>query len=61
MQGDRTPADVVVFDATHIADQSTYEDGRRLAVGVTDVIVNGELVLHEGKRTAALPGRPLGR
>jgi len=54
-------ADVVVFDATRIADQSTYEDGRRLAVGMTDVIVNGELVLHEGKRTAALPGRPLRR
>jgi N-acyl-D-amino-acid deacylase len=52
-------ADVVVFDAETIADQSTYEDGRRLAVGMEHVIVNGELVLHLGKRTAALPGRPL--
>jgi N-acyl-D-amino-acid deacylase len=52
-------ADVVVFDATRIADQSTYEDGRRLAVGVDHVVVNGKLVLHDGKRTAALPGRAL--
>lgn len=52
-------ADVVVFDAERIADRSTYEDGRQLAVGVEHVLVNGELVLHDGRRTAALPGRAL--
>jgi N-acyl-D-amino-acid deacylase len=52
-------ADVVVFDPATIADQSTFDEGRRLAVGVEHVIVNGELVLTEGKRTTALPGRPL--
>jgi len=52
-------ADVVVFDPETIADQSTYDEGRRLAVGVEHVIVNGELVLHGGKRTALLPGRAL--
>jgi N-acyl-D-amino-acid deacylase len=52
-------ADVVVFDADTIADQSTYDEGRRLAVGIEHVVVNGELVLTDGKRTAALPGRPL--
>jgi N-acyl-D-amino-acid deacylase len=52
-------ADVVVFDPDTIADQSTYDEGRRLAVGVEHVVVNGELVLQNGRRTAALPGRPL--
>jgi N-acyl-D-amino-acid deacylase len=52
-------ADVVVFDPDTIADRSTYEDGRRLAVGVDHVLVNGDLVLHDGERTAALPGRAL--
>ena len=52
-------ADVVVFDPDAVADRSTYEDGRQLAAGVEHVVVNGELVLHGGERTAALPGRAL--
>ncbi len=52
-------ADVVVFDPATVADHSTYENGRQLATGVEHVLVNGELVLHAGKRTGALPGRPL--
>jgi N-acyl-D-amino-acid deacylase len=52
-------ADVVVFDPVTIADRATFENGRQPAVGVEHVLVNGELVLHAGKRTAALPGRPL--
>jgi N-acyl-D-amino-acid deacylase len=54
-------ADIVVFDPATIADHATYEDGRRLAEGVQHVVVNGELVLHGGQRTAALPGRALRR
>ena len=54
-------ADVVVFDPATIADLSTYDSGKRLAVGVEHVVVNGELVLHDGKRTQALPGRGLKR
>ncbi len=54
-------ADVVIFDPATIQDHSTYENGRQLATGVEHVIVNGELVLHAGKRTAALPGRSLRR
>lgn len=52
-------ADVVVFDAKTIGDHATYEDGRRLAEGMQDVIVNGERVLSHGRRTEALPGRVL--
>lgn len=54
-------ADVVVFDPATIADRSTYENGRALATGVEHVAVNGELVLHNGERTPALPGRGLRR
>jgi N-acyl-D-amino-acid deacylase len=54
-------ADVVVFDPAEIADRSTYEDGKLLAVGMTHVLVNGECVLRDGQRTAALPGRGLRR
>ncbi len=52
-------ADVIVFDPATIADRSTFEDGRQTAVGMEHVLVNGEVVLHAGKRTAALPGRGL--
>ncbi|OWK37630.1 N-acyl-D-amino-acid deacylase family protein [Fimbriiglobus ruber] len=52
-------ADVVVFDPDTIADRSTFENGKALAVGVEHVAVNGELVLHNGERTKALPGRGL--
>jgi len=52
-------ADVVVFDADRIAAEATYEDGRRLAVGVLHVLVNGEPVLLDGQRTPARPGRAL--
>jgi N-acyl-D-amino-acid deacylase len=54
-------ADVIVFDPEQIADRSTYDDGRQIAVGMEHVIVNGQIVLHSGKRTPALPGRPLHR
>jgi N-acyl-D-amino-acid deacylase len=54
-------ADVVVFDPDAVADRATYDAGRRLAVGVEHVVVNGELVLDGGRRTEALPGRALKR
>jgi N-acyl-D-amino-acid deacylase len=52
-------ADVVVFDPDRIADRSTYDDGKALAVGVEHVLVNGAPVLLHGERTTALPGRGL--
>ncbi|MDQ6802634.1 MAG: amidohydrolase family protein, partial [Acidobacteriota bacterium] len=54
-------ADVVVFDPNTIADTSTYEDPHHFAVGISDVIVNGNPVLRAGKMTGALPGRVLRR
>lgn len=52
-------ADVVVFDPETIRDESTYDAGRTLAVGVEHVLVNGSPVLQDGQRTASLPGRAL--
>jgi N-acyl-D-amino-acid deacylase len=54
-------ADVVVFDPDTIADRSTYDDGKALAVGVEHVLVNGVPVLAHGERTPARPGRGLRR
>jgi N-acyl-D-amino-acid deacylase len=54
-------ADVIIFDEGQISDRSTYDDGKALAEGMEHVIVNGQLVLHNGKRTATLPGRGLQR
>jgi dihydroorotase/N-acyl-D-amino-acid deacylase len=52
-------ADVVVFDPAAIRDVATFEDPNRLSTGVRYVLVNGELVLDDGRQTAARPGRAL--
>ena len=54
-------ADVVVFDSARIADRSTYEDPHRYAVGISTVVVNGQIVIDGGDHTGALPGRVLRR
>jgi N-acyl-D-amino-acid deacylase len=54
-------ADVAVFDAAGIADRSTYPDPHRYAVGVSTVVVNGQVVVDGGDHTGALPGRVLRR
>jgi N-acyl-D-amino-acid deacylase len=56
---ERFAADVIVFDPEMVEDHATFESGRELAAGMEHVIVNGELVLHAGLRTRALPGRAL--
>jgi N-acyl-D-amino-acid deacylase len=52
-------ADVVVFDAERIIDRATYADPFRYSEGVVDVLVNGKLVLEDGKHTGERPGRAL--
>jgi N-acyl-D-amino-acid deacylase len=54
-------ADLVLFDAASIADQSTFESPRALPVGVRRVWVNGAAVWRDGAVTAARPGRALAR
>ena len=50
-------ADVVVFDPATIADTGTYAEPQQFAVGMQDVIVNGQPVLRNGEMTGARPGR----
>ena len=52
-------ADVTVFDRDRIADRATYDDPHRYAVGVSTVLVNGEVVIDDGDHTGARPGRVL--
>jgi N-acyl-D-amino-acid deacylase len=54
-------ADVAVFDPERIADLATYDDPHRYAVGISTVVVNGEVVVDGGDHTGALPGRVLRR
>jgi len=49
-------ADVAVFNPETIIDKATYEAPHQYAVGVEYVVVNGVLVLDQGKHTNAKPG-----
>ncbi len=52
-------ADVTIFDPATIHDVSTFEDPNHYSVGVEHVIVNGRLVVSDGRITAERPGRAL--
>lgn len=54
-------ADVVVFDPATIQDHATFEAPHQLATGVQAVLVNGTVVIDEGRHTGAMPGRALRR
>jgi N-acyl-D-aspartate/D-glutamate deacylase len=49
-------ADVTVFNPETIADKATYENPYQYSVGVEYVIVNGKIVIDQGKHTGARPG-----
>jgi len=50
-------ADVVIFDPSAVKDNATFAKPHQYASGVTDVFVNGVLVLKDGEHTNAKPGR----
>jgi N-acyl-D-amino-acid deacylase len=52
-------ADIAVFDPATVADRATFEQPHQYAVGVTQVIVNGQVAFEDGKMTSARPGRVL--
>jgi len=49
-------ADLVAFDAAHIADRATFEEPQLFPIGIEHVLVNGELVVEAGQVTGARPG-----
>jgi N-acyl-D-amino-acid deacylase len=54
-------ADITVFNPATIQDHATFEKPRQLATGVSEVLVNGEQVVHYGEHTGAKPGRVVKR
>lgn len=52
-------ADVIVFDYNELTDQATFAKPDALSTGMKFVVVNGELVLENGKFTGKRPGHVL--
>jgi N-acyl-D-amino-acid deacylase len=52
-------ADIVIFDPQQVADQSTFERPHAFSKGFHFVIVNGELVLENGRHTGKRSGKVL--
>ena len=50
-------ADIVIFDMNDIQDTATWENPTAKPTGINHVIVNGVLVLDDGRHTDATPGR----
>ena len=44
-------ADVVLFDPSTVADRATFANPFQYPVGISAVIVNGQLVLRDDQRT----------
>jgi N-acyl-D-amino-acid deacylase len=52
-------ADLVIFDEKTIADRATFDKPHQYPVGMSYVIVNGEVVFANEQMTSARPGRAL--
>ena len=52
-------ADIVIFDETKVGDKSTFEKPHQYSEGFSKILVNGVVVLDEGKLTTARPGQPI--
>jgi N-acyl-D-amino-acid deacylase len=52
-------ADVVIFVPATVRDVATFENPNQLSEGMDYVLVNGTLVIDQGKMTGALPGKVL--
>ena len=49
-------ADLVIFDPAAVADRATFSDPFQYPVGISTVIVNGRVVLDNGRHTGERPG-----
>jgi dihydroorotase/N-acyl-D-amino-acid deacylase len=49
-------ADLVIFDPATVADRATFTDPFQYSVGVSTVVVNGDVVLDNGRHTGRRPG-----
>jgi dihydroorotase/N-acyl-D-amino-acid deacylase len=52
-------ADIVIFDPKTVRDLATFDNPNQLSQGMDYVLVNGGLVIDQGKMTGARPGKVL--
>ncbi len=52
-------ADLVVFDPDVVEARATFDEPKQYPVGIDYVLVNGRVVIDNGRHTGALPGRAL--
>lgn len=52
-------ADIVIFDEKEVNDRATFEQPHQYSVGFHYILVNGQLVVKDGKHTGARSGMPL--
>jgi N-acyl-D-amino-acid deacylase len=52
-------ADICVFDPERVIDKATFTEPAVYPEGIRQVVVNGEVVVDEGRHTGRLPGRVL--
>ena len=50
-------ADVTLFDADKVQDVATFQNPHAYPLGISHVIVNGVLAMHDGRFTGKTPGR----
>ena len=54
-------ADVLVINPKEIQDQATFEDPYQYSKGISNVLVNGQVVLENGAHTGARNGEVIRR
>lgn len=54
-------ADLVLFDANTVGSKSTIQNPQVYPDGITAVLVNGEIVVHNGVHKGLRPGKVLRR
>ncbi|MHB0980526.1 MAG: N-acyl-D-amino-acid deacylase family protein [Thermoleophilia bacterium] len=52
-------ADITIFSGGTILDRATFDEPRQYPVGVDWVIVNGQVVVDQGRHTGARPGKTI--
>ena len=52
-------ADIVIFDYHNFGDMATFSDPHQFSQGLIYLIVNGEMIIAEGKHTGKKPGKIL--
>ncbi|MBI2221233.1 MAG: D-aminoacylase [Acidobacteria bacterium] len=52
-------ADLVLFKPESVAERATFEDPEQFPVGIDYVLVNGTVVIDQGRHTGATPGKVL--